>query len=141
MHITTPIQIKEIPPKGHHIFVKGRIGRIPVNFLIDTGASKSVVDAKFAEDHFKMGKVIKTDHLTTGLGANIPNSSFLKLRRIKIGKTKIKPTTFALLDLSVVNDAYASANLEPVIAIIGGDILMKYKSNIDYQTKALTLRK
>ncbi len=137
--VTIPIQVLTIPPKGYHIFVEGKIGRKPITFLIDTGASKSVIDQEFAKQFFPDEQITKTDHLTTGLGANIPNSSFIRLHRIRIGKNKIASTKFALLDLSIVNDAYASAGLEPVKAIIGGDILKKYGAVIDYANRLLLL--
>lgn len=133
--------IKKIPPKGYHIFVKGKIQGIEVKFLIDTGASKSVVDKSFTEKHFKDQPIKKTEHQTTGLGANIQNSEFVKFKRLKIGSRSIKPIEFALLDLEMVNSAYTAAGLDPVYAIIGGDILMKYKCSIDYYNALLIFNK
>jgi hypothetical protein len=133
--------IKKIPPKGYHIFVKGKIQGIEVKFLIDTGASKSVVDRSFTEKHFKDQHIIKTEHQTTGLGANIQNSEFVKFNRLKIGTKSIKPLEFALIDLDMVNAAYTAAGLDPVYAIIGGDILMKYKCVIDYKNAYLIFHK
>ena len=127
-----PLIIKKIPPKGNHIFIKGKIQGVSLDFLIDTGASKSVIDKKFAEDNFKPLKIKKTEHQTTGLGANIPNSEFVTLRRVKIGDHRISPVEFALLDLEMVNSAYTAAGLDPVEAIIGGDILKRYCFVIDY---------
>jgi hypothetical protein len=138
--VTVPLILTEIPPKGMHIFVKGKIMRKRVRFLIDTGASKSVIDAGFAEEAFPFAHRKETEHLTTGLGANIPNATFITLHRIKLGSHRIKPITFALLDLSVVNSAYASAMLDPVVAIIGGDILHTYGGIINYADKILQLR-
>ncbi len=139
MKVNIPIIVTTIPPKGYHIFVEGKIDHKRVLFLIDTGASKSVVDLTYATKYFPHTKLIQTDHLTTGLGANIPNSTFIKLNRLKIGKTGIRAMKFAILDLKIVNDAYASAKLKPVVAIIGGDILKKYKAVIDYEQKLLSL--
>jgi len=140
MNISVPLIIKKIPPKGYHIFVDGKIMRKKIRFLIDTGASKSVVDKSFAEKNFTTSLITETDHQTTGLGTNIPNSSFIRLHHIRIGDQKIKPLQFALLDLSVVNDAYSLAKLEKVNAIIGGDILKKYGCVIDYNAAILTFR-
>ncbi|HNO27533.1 MAG TPA: retropepsin-like aspartic protease [Chitinophagales bacterium] len=134
-----PLILEEIPPKGIHIFIHGKIQRKTVRFLLDTGASKSVIDQDFANRMFPSARRIETEHLTTGLGANIPNAVFLKLRGIKAGKYHLKPITFAVLDLSVVNQAYISAKLEPVVAILGGDILNKYRAVIDYRQRLLQL--
>lgn len=131
--VSAPLIIKKIPPKGYHIFVEGKIMGMPIRFLIDTGASKSVVDQTFAETYYKTSVITKTDHQTTGLGTNILNSNFIRLRRIKINDQKIKSMQFALLDLKIVNDAYSQAGLGKVEAIIGGDILKKYNCVIDYK--------
>jgi len=139
MKVSIPIIVTTIPPKGYHIFVAGKFGRKRVLFLIDTGASKSVIDLTYATKYLPDKNLIQTNHQTTGLGANIPNSTFIKLNQIKIGKAKIGSMKFAILDLSMVNDAYASAQLEPIVAIVGGDILKKYKAMIDYESKSLTL--
>ena len=138
--ITIPLILTEIPPKGMHIFVKGKIQRKRVRFLLDTGASKSVIDTGFADQAFPHARRQQTEHLTTGLGANIPNATFIRLHHIKMGDHKLRPITFALLDLSVVNDAYSAADLDPVVAIIGGDILSKYDAIINYGEKTLQMR-
>jgi predicted aspartyl protease len=134
-----PISVKKIPPNGSHIFVTGKLNGIGLRFLIDTGASQSVIDKSFAQEHLSYVDIIKTEHQTTGLGANIPNSEFVKIYRIRIGKFDLKKMEFALLDLSVVNTAYASAGFKVVNAIIGGDILFRYRAIIDYSAKILHL--
>lgn len=139
MAFTIPLIIKTIPPKGYHIFVDGKIGRHKMRFLIDTGASKSVINQDYANNQFAGSLITETDHLTTGLGANIPNSSFIRLHRVKLDKFSIKTVQFAILDLSMVNQAYTSAGLNPVEAIIGGDILKKYGAIIDYSTRQLIM--
>lgn len=138
MQHTIPIILAKIPPKGYHIFVAGKIQRKRVRFLIDTGASKSVIDYTYASTHFPNARQTHTDHQTTGLGAQIPNATFMRLRGIHLGKQHIQPITFALLDLSTVNNAYAEAKLDPIVAILGGDILRKHKMVIDYARTTLS---
>jgi len=135
-----PIKVKKIPPHGSHLFVGGKILGVPMMFLIDTGASQSVVDKQFAVDHFGEIHIKTSDHHTTGLSSSIPNSEFSRLRRIHIGSYQIKPAEFALIDLSHVNAAYQMAGFSAVQGIIGGDILKKYDCVIDYRNKLLTFR-
>ncbi len=135
-----PISVKKIPPNGSHIFVNGKINEIGLRFLIDTGASQSVIDKTFVDQNLNGIHVIKTEHQTTGLGANIPNSEFIKVYRIRIGKFKLGRMEFAMLDLSIVNTAYTGAGFKTVNAIIGGDILLKYRAVIDYSAKTLNLK-
>ncbi|MBC8172303.1 MAG: retropepsin-like domain-containing protein [Chitinophagales bacterium] len=135
------LKIQRIPPNGSHIFVAGKIGTKKVLCLIDTGASKSVVDKKFISENFSNYKVIQTEHSTTGLGANYTNSEFVVIPEWIIGDFTLRNHKTGLLDLSVVNTAYTMAGLKPITIIIGGDILLKYQSVIDYKKKVLRLMK
>lgn len=110
-----------------------------MQFLLDTGASKSVIDKTFAGRHFPFMHSRVTEHQTTGLGASISNSEFTRLGRVRIGDFKAGRVEFALLDLSIVNGAYAEAGLDPVVAIIGGDLLKKFSAVIHYGEKSLEL--
>jgi hypothetical protein len=137
MPVEIPLIIKKIPPKGRHVFVEGRINGYPLRFLIDTGASKSVIDSAFVQAYFPKKKIINTTHQTTGLGTNIPNSNFVRMHRVRIGDKKIGAVQFALLDLHVINDAYTLTGLPQVSAIIGADILVKNKCSIDFNTEKI----
>ncbi|UZJ63060.1 hypothetical protein OKW96_11005 [Sphingobacterium sp. KU25419] len=53
----------------------------------------------------------------------------------------IKNYRAAVLDLSSINYAYEQMNLQPVIGVIGGDILGRYGAVIDYKKKTLKLLK
>ncbi|MBC8046985.1 MAG: aspartyl protease family protein [Fimbriimonadaceae bacterium] len=133
------LKIQKIPPGGSHIFVKGKIGGKKVTYLIDTGASKSVIDKTYVEKHFSELHVVESKHSTTGLGATYDKSSFITIPNIQIGDFIIPKKEFGLLDLSMINTAYQQAGLDPIIVIIGGDILLKYKGIIDYKNKLIKL--
>lgn len=136
-----PIIIRNIPPGGSHIFVKGSIQAVDLVWLIDTGASQSVIDKNFIAHHFQNNIITETEHQTTGLGATYDKSTFIQLRKIMIGNFSISSKKFSTIDLHIVNTAYESAGMPKIEAIIGGDILKKYKAIIDYNAKYLRLIK
>ncbi|MFN0276868.1 MAG: aspartyl protease family protein [Chitinophagales bacterium] len=133
------LKIQKIPPGGSHIFVKGKIGSKNVTYLIDTGASKSVIDKNYFAKHFAELQITELAHSTTGLGATYEKSESITIPQIEIGKFVIRKNEFGLLDLSVINAAYHQAGLDPILVIIGGDILLKYKGVIDYRNKIFKL--
>ena len=45
----------------------------------------------------------------------------------------------AVLNLKHVNQTYEKLKLAPVEGILGGDILLKYKATINYDTRELVL--
>src|SRR5690606_7773363 len=85
-------------------------------------------------------KIMNTNIISTGLGTNSMESFILELPTFEIGTWKIKKFVTAVLDLSTVNYAYEQMNFQPVIGVLGGDILFSYAARIDYQKRALGLR-
>ncbi len=59
--------------------------------------------------------------------------------KLKISNLIIKNYPAIALDLQSVNDTYLAMGHPSISAIIGGDILMKYKAKIEYQKQLLRL--
>ena len=116
---------------GIHIFVVVVIETIKCRFLIDTGASHSVIDKSFYEK--KLGrklKVIKQE--TTGLHSTVMESFTGSLKVMEVGKLVVKKYAIPAVDLSHVNSTYKKLKKPAIQGIIGSDLLMKYAVVIDY---------
>lgn len=109
--------------------------------VLDTGASKTVLDkttvisSGLAEQDLQ-----STDILSTGLGTNSMESFILHLPKLRIREWEIKKVDVAVLDLSSINYAYEQMGIEPVIGVLGGDILTRYGAVIDYNKHTVRLR-
>ncbi|MEO6168266.1 MAG: hypothetical protein ABIO98_12170, partial [Chitinophagales bacterium] len=55
--ISIPIKAISLQEDGFHLFVKGKLGKHTVRLLIDTGASKTVLDKKFISEWFPEWKL------------------------------------------------------------------------------------
>ena len=116
---------------NYHPFVEVIVEDKICNWLIDTGASKSVVDRAFYEKKLRRKmKVIKQD--TTGLHSTVAESYTGTIKKLKIGSAKINDYTIAGVDLSHVNSSYRKMDIEAIAGILGSDILLKQKAVIDY---------
>jgi predicted aspartyl protease len=110
------------------------------NMVIDTGASKTVLDrgtllsAGIAET-----TLLDTDILSTGLGTNSMMSQILELPSLSIGEWEQHSVNVAVLDLSTINYAYEQMNFPKVIGVLGGDILLGYGAIINYKKNTLQL--
>ncbi|GAA4140214.1 hypothetical protein GCM10022216_19110 [Sphingobacterium kyonggiense] len=135
-----PFERINLQADGYHIITEVRLFDKTFKLVIDTGASKTVLDkttlleSGIAEDNFE-----NTDILSTGLGTNSMESFMLTIPEIKLQDWNIKNFTVAVLDLSSINFAYNQIGLEPVIGVLGGDILQQYGAIIDYKKQTLTL--
>ena len=97
--------ITEMQGGGFHPFVNVTIEGKKCRFLIDTGASKSVIDKHFYES--KLGrkmKVLKQE--TTGLHSTVMESYVGTLKKLTIGKLVIPTYAVAGVDLMHVNMTY-----------------------------------
>ncbi len=139
MHII-PFEIINIENEGYHIVLDIELLDSKYKIVLDTGASKTVLDKHtLLNIGLKEEDFTSTDILSTGLGTNEMKSEMLDLKSISLGTWSIKNITVAVLDLSAINYAYNHMNLEPVIGVLGGDILTQYGAIINYKKKTLQL--
>jgi predicted aspartyl protease len=135
-----PLQLINLQNDGFHLLVEVVVFGQPFNAVLDTGASKTVLDKTTVENHITTGDLLNSDKLSAGLGTNSMESFILNLSSLQIGRLKLKDFEAAVLDLSSISVAYENLQLPPVIGVLGGDILQQYDAVIDYGNLQLTLR-
>lgn len=140
-HMKIPFEIIEMEGGGSHLLVRGEVNGHEANFIIDTGASRTVVDKNHLEELGFHADIIPNKALSAGLGTKSMESSTIVLKNISLGKFTLKKLEIAVLDLSHVNEAYAQLNLPVIHGVLGGDILMKYHAVINYPLNKITLIK
>jgi hypothetical protein len=132
-------KIPLLKSKARHLEVKTRINGISGRFILDTGASYTVVDAASA-GKFKMKLLKKESNKGGGLGASSfsvkhSNGNVIKFKDFATDKRKI-----LVMDFSHVNAALSNSGVGRVDGVIGADILNKYNALIDYKDKTLYLK-
>ena len=140
MITTIPFKILSIDEEGFHLMIKVSINRKTANLIIDTGASKTVLDKTRIKNYVSEKSFDVHDKLSSGLGTNTMESQLTILKKIKIGDIEINNYTTVLLDLSHVNKSYEQVGLKPIEGVLGSDILLQYKAIIDYEKKVLKLK-
>lgn len=126
------IILEALDETGYHLFINLKVNGKICRFLIDTGASHSVIDKKYFEKNFKKQNLKTVKQSTTGLHSSTDESHFGKLKELVVGKVKIKDYKVAAVDLSHVNTTYMQIKKPKIQGILGSDILLKYKMVIDY---------
>ncbi len=134
----TPLNLQD---DGFHLVLEVIVFGKPFKAVLDTGASKTVFDKATIEPYLLDDAILRhTDMVSTGLGTTSMQSFILQLPDLHIGALHLKRYDVAVLDLSSINYAYEQLAIEPVIGVIGGDILTQYGGLIDYRKNTLTLR-
>jgi hypothetical protein len=138
-YIEVPLQLLDIEGEGFHIMVKGMIHGKEANFLIDTGASRSVFDPKTISNFIDDIQFEKKEGLTAGVGSSDLESATFRIDVFSIGEVEIFDYEAIALDLENIHEMYGKLGLPRIDGIIGGDLLKRYKSVINYKGKKLRL--
>jgi hypothetical protein len=139
MAIKIPIRLLNIEGDGFHLQVKIKINGKAANAIIDTGASKTVFDKTRINNFLKKETLTEHDRMSTGLGTASMQSHAVELKKLSIGKLEILGYNGVVLDLSHVNQTYVTIGLKPIDAVVGSDIMEKYKAVIDYSKRTLSM--
>ena len=138
-YIEVPLQLLDIEGEGFHIMVKGLIHDKEANFLIDTGASRSVFDPNTITDFIDNIRFEKKEGMTAGVGSSDVESAPFVIDHFSVGGLEIHDYEAVALDLENIHEMYGKLGLPRIDGIIGGDLLKRYKAVINYRSKKLRL--
>ena len=136
-----PIHLLDIEGEGFHVMVEGKINGMEANFIIDTGASRSVFDptviTRFVEDpQFK-----KKPGITAGVGGSDLDSSTFIIDTLSFGDIEIHDYEAVALDLENIHETYQKLKLPTIDGIIGSDLLYRLKATLNYRLRKIRLTK
>ena len=114
------------------ILIKGRINDEEGYLLVDTGASKTVIDSR----HFPNLEKIETEEKAIIFNQGIKDviAYQTKVDIIKIESLEIKDYLVRILDLSYFSNFFED---HKIIGVLGLDVLTNYRILIDYERKEL----
>lgn len=136
--IELPLQIIELEKDNFHILVEGEFrDKTKTGWIIDTGASKSVMDVNQSAYYVIMESDNLDDYHSAGINQGMMETMVGKLGFLRLGDLEILDHKVALIDLQHVNDIYGKFTPYHISGLLGGDILMQYKCRIDYAHKTI----
>ena len=136
--IEIPLQIIELEHDNYHILIEGNFeDETPSYWIIDTGASKTVLDSNLTEFYADVESDNEEDYQSAGINQGMLDTSVGKIHFLRFGEFKIVNQKVALIDLNHVNEIYEKYTSYKIAGLLGGDILMQYKCMIDYERKII----
>lgn len=137
----TTIRLKkiEIPPLGVHLTLCAKINGMSTNLVLDTGASRSVVDLDYLVELIPEINLAEETMNSAGVGSDSLQCFTSTLDLLELDDFKINQFEIAVMDLTHVKTSYLQLGAEAVFGVIGGDVLTQYNALIDYSALTLTL--
>ena len=140
--IKIPLKLINLQDDGFHLLVEIVVFGEKHLAVLDTGASRTVFDKTLLNHHLTDITLAEDEHSEDHQATTLfttSNTVLATLPVLKIGKLKLKKYTTVGLDLQSVNDTYEHLGHPVIAAIIGGDILRKFKAVIDYKKLVVKL--
>ncbi|MDO9512676.1 MAG: aspartyl protease family protein [Bacteroidales bacterium] len=136
-----PMQVLALMGDSFHHMVRLNINGKAANFIIDTGASRTIFDISLFRDFadFTDDDLYINEQPSAGINADINEHHSLNLGEFTAGQLHINNFPVLLLDLSNVNHTYSALNLPPIDGILGSDFMLKHKAVINYSKRVLRL--
>ena len=135
-HIQIPLFLTVVG----HLEAEVIIDEIRTKFLIDTGASNTVIDITFAKDNLLEFATISEQG--GGLGTSVMTLHHKKVDSFSIHDFEIKDFDLYATDFTHVKQSLEKKGIEEVsTGVIGADILITYNAIIDYENRKLFLKK
>ena len=138
MEIQIPLEIVELEDNSYHIITTVLIGSIEGDFIIDTGASVTVIDRNTPFSHEAIADVPEIN--SGGVSGRIEEVKLVNLPTFQICDYTIENLHAAVIDLDYVNTLYEKQLRRRISGLLGSDFLVKFKAVIDYENKYLRLK-
>ncbi|RDY57741.1 retropepsin-like aspartic protease [Flagellimonas nanhaiensis] len=132
----TELEMQKLP--SGHLHLTGVLNGVQAKFILDTGASGTLMDRK-NKDKFKMESK-ESELQAAGAGTSNMQMQASSNNQLTLGDLKIDDMNLMLIDMDHVNKAFERFGLEPVDGVIGADLLTNYKAIIDYVNLSLYVK-
>jgi len=140
MIVKIPFQIIELESQSYHIVVDGKVDGIKLTFIVDTGASRTIIDKCYAEKLEKLS--FETDApMATGLSAEQIPVELYNISLLKLKDVSFKDVQALTADLKPINEVYSKITGKKIGGLIGCDFLLKNIKTIDFKGKCLKVSK
>jgi predicted aspartyl protease len=136
---TLKLSIESMAESGIHVFLTVKVNGKRCRFLLDTGASKTVVSKEWFEKNVGKNKIKTIKQETSGLHSAVAESYFGTVDSLQMGSLILKKYKAAAVDLGHVNSMYAKFKVKKIHGILGSDLLKQFNAVIDYHSQTLTL--
>lgn len=136
--IEIPLQIVKLENDNFHILIEGSFpDGTPANWIIDTGASKTVLDLNLTQFYENLESDPEEDYQSAGINQGMLDTTVGLIHNLRFGDLEIFNQKVALIDLNHVNEIYEKYTSYKIAGLLGGDILMNYQCVIDYEIKTI----
>lgn len=138
MTLRIPFQIVELEHQSYHIIIEGKIDDTSITLIVDTGASRTIIDKIFAHKLEKLALGTEKP-IATGLSAEQIPVELYNISKLTLEGVLFENIQSLTADLTAINDIYTNLTGRTIGGLIGCDFLLEKVKSIDFKKKYLTI--
>jgi len=135
-----PLSLIALDQSSYHIIARGIINDLPVNLVIDTGASKSVFDRNYLKDHLPEQDNQAEEIHSTGITADKIEAIRSTATTLTLGRLTLYQYPVMLINMKEINKLYSKVTGTTIHGLIGSDFLHSMNAVIDYGKSVMILK-
>lgn len=132
-----PFKLVELEPESYHILVDATINGESVKLIVDSGASRSVLDKIYDSGERVEGV---SDTVAVGFMSDNVNIEIASIPSLFVSGVKFKDFPIALADLSALRELYKNITGLNVAGLLGCDFLVQNVSSINFRSKKIFIK-
>ena len=137
-----PIELLELEPDNYHIIIRAKLSQNEIVLLIDTGASKTVLNNSLEEIEItETNEIAEKGIQTAGISEGQIETSLGTIRHLTIQEFTLDELEIATINLDHINALYEQFTTVKIDGLIGSDFLNEFEAILNYRNQTLTLYK
>ena len=136
-----PFTIIELDQNSYHLLTEVHINGLPVNVIIDTGASRTVFDKSLLSDKLQIiSTEIPEEIHSAGIMAGSIDSIIANMETFKLRKLVLHDFHVVLIDMEAIKTLYMKVTGKNVHGLLGSDFLLQMNAVINCGKSSLILK-
>ncbi|MBL7799552.1 MAG: clan AA aspartic protease [Chitinophagales bacterium] len=125
------INLIDFGDNSYHFTINVKVNNIDATFLIDTGATNTVVFKRFYEENFdKEISLQKSDIAASASGESMETGS-VTIDSIKIENKEVTNFKIGCMDMEHIENIYKTTNKGNIDGMLGADLLYIFKITLN----------
>lgn len=122
-----------------HFEIDGLVNGVDCKFILDTGASGTVINNSDIST-FNLMALSEDEDKAAGLGTTTLSVQKSKGNTIELNGFRISDWQLGIIDIGHVNEALVNKGAASINGVLGADIMNTFDAVIDYKDRALFLK-
>lgn len=133
-----PFTLKELESNSFHPIVFGSINGVAMNFIVDTGASRTVIDESFAKDI----EIIKSENeepFAAGINAEKLVVQQVEIPILELGEITFEKMPVFTTDLSGISELYEQMVGLTIGGLLGCDFFKNHQAVVNFKDNTIQI--